>query len=178
MSSIISKCPIVRCFQNVIHVNLYIESKYITVQGYALVKQSFSRIIQWWWKFGPINNPYVWWSYGNVKSTYNVIQISVVRNPNIRGSIQCPVIAPIVTPVVTKYSSLSRTEPYSLYSCYSESKLSIWFDTHIYTLSIYLESSPSFFICCGMFTPLYNYLDHSSIHGVKTILRLRAIYRR
>ena len=140
--------------------------------GCPLVKQSFCRIIQWLWKYGPLNNTYVWWSDGNV------IQISVVRNPNIRGSIQCPVIAPIVTPVVTKDSSLRRAESYSLYSCYSESKLSIWFDTHIYTLSIYLENSPSFCICSGMFTSLYNYLDHSSFHGVKTILRLHAIYRR
>ena len=29
-----------------------------------------------------------------------------------------------------------------------------------------------------MFTPLHNYLDHSSIHGVKTMSRPRAIYRR
>ena len=120
------------------------------------VKQSLGVVIQWWRK----------------------IQISVVRNPNIRGPIQCPVVAPIVTPVVTKYSSLRRAQPYSLYSCYSESKLSIWFDTPIYTFSIYLESSPSFCICSRMFTPLQNYLEHSSIHGVKTMSRLRAIYRR
>ena len=82
------------------------------------------------------------------------------------------------SPVVTKYNSLRRAQPYSLYSCYSESKLSIWSDTHIYTFSIYLESSPSFCICSRMFTPLHNYLDHSSVHGVKTMSRLRAIYRR
>ena len=106
------------------------------------------------------------------------LQISVVRNPNIRGPIQCPVVVPIVTPVVMKYSSLRRAQPYSLYSCYSESKLSIWSDTHIYALSIYLESSPSFCICSRMFTLLQNYLDHSSVHGVETMSRLRAIYRR
>ena len=29
-----------------------------------------------------------------------------------------------------------------------------------------------------MFTLLHNYIEHSSIHGVKTLSRLRAIYRR
>ena len=108
----------------------------------------------------------------DVKSKYPwfVIQISVVRNPNIRGPIQCPVVAPIVTPMVTKYSSLRRAQPYSLYSCYSESKLSIWSDTHIYTFSIYLESSSSFCICSRMFTPLQNYLDHPSVHGLRRCL--------
>ena len=98
---------------------------------------------------------------------------------SVRGSAAAPdlVVAPIVTPVVTKRSSLRKAQPYSLYSCYSGSKLSIWFDTPIYTFSIYLESSPSFCICSRMFTPLQNYLDHSSIHGVKTMSHLRAIYR-
>ena len=120
------------------------------------VKQSLRMVIRW----------------------YRKIQISVVRNPYIRGPIQCPVVAPIVTPVVPKYSSPRRAQPHSLYSCYSESKLSIWSDTHIYNFSIYLESSTSFCICSKMFTPLQNYLDHSSVHGVKTMSRLRAIYRR
>ena len=96
----------------------------------------------------------------------------------VRGPILCPVVAPIVTPVVTKYSSLRRAQSYSLYSCYSESKLSIWSYTHSYTFSIYLESSPSFCISSRMFTSLQNYLDHSSVHEVKTMSRLRAIYRR
>ena len=111
-------------------------------------KQSLRMVIRWWRK----------------------IQISVVRNPNIRGPIQCPVVAPIATPMVTKYGSIRRAQPYSLYSCYSESKLSIWSDTHIYTFSIYLESSPSFCICSRMFTSLQNYLDHSSVHGAKRCL--------
>ena len=54
----------------------------------------------------------------------------------------------------------------------------IWSDTHIYTFSIYLETSPSFCIYSRMFTPLHDYLDHSSIHGIKTMSRLRAIYSR
>ena len=117
-------------------------------------------------------------SLGVIIQCWHKIQISVVRNPNIRGPIQCPVVAPIVTPVVTKYSSLRRAQPYSLYSGYSELKVSIWSDTHIYTFSIYLKSSPSFCICSRMSTPLQNYLDHSSVDGVKTMSRLRVIYRR
>ena len=62
------------------------------------VKQSLGVVIRWWRK------------------------IHVYCNPNIHGPIQCSVIAPIVAPVVTKYSSPKRAQPYSLYSCYSESK--------------------------------------------------------
>ena len=111
----------------------------------------------------------------NPNNPWCVIQISVVCNPIICGPIQCPVVAPIETPVVTKYSSLRKAKPYS---CYGKSKLSIWSDTPIYTFSIDLNISTSFCICSRMFAPIQNYLYHSSVHGVKTMSRLHAIYRR